>query len=99
MMSLGRRQPPLAEFVPQPLRGRLAQRVLHDENEAGSPGVMMTPAAAPAARGLMRFMARPVVGGHDMGQLMQAGLFACADVEPVVCADLHPALTGKPAAS
>src|SRR5215471_19841836 len=61
---------------------------------------MMTSAAAPAAHGLAQFISRSIIGGHDMRQLMETCLFTFADIQPVVRADLHPALTsGSVAAS
>ena len=54
---------------------------------------MMTSAAAPAADGLAQFISRPVIGGHDMRQLMKTCLFAFTDTQPVVRSDLHLTLT------
>jgi|SRR5215469_18211955 len=34
-----------------------------------------------------------MITGHDMRQLMQTGLLAFTDTQPVVRADLHPPLT------
>jgi hypothetical protein len=54
---------------------------------------MMTFTAAPAALGLAPLIARPVIGGHDVRQFMQARLFTSTDVTPAVRADLDPALS------
>ena len=54
---------------------------------------MMTFTAFPATRRLAQLLARPVIRGHDVRQFMQACLFACTDVIPVIRADLDPALS------
>jgi hypothetical protein len=77
----------------QPSCGLLSQRFSYDENEVGPPSVMMTFTAAPAMHGFAQFIGRPIVGGHDMRQLMKTCLFAFADTQSVVRADLHLALT------
>jgi hypothetical protein len=76
----------------QPQRGLLPQRFSYDENEVGSPGVMMTSTAVPTAHGLAQFIPRPIIRGHDMRQLMKTSLFTLTDAQPVVRADLYPAL-------
>lgn len=60
---------------------------------------MMTFTAVPASRRLTSLAGRPVVAGDDMGQFMQACLFAFTDVVPVVRADLDPALNSVGAAA
>jgi hypothetical protein len=82
----------------QSLRGWSSQRLSHDENEVGPPGMMVTFTAGPAARRLTQFPAGPTFGGHDVRQFMQARLFARADTPPVVRADLHPTVGGVGAA-
>jgi hypothetical protein len=54
---------------------------------------MMTPAAAPATHGLAQFLSRAIIRRHDMRQFMKACLFAFTDIQPVVRADPHQALT------
>lgn len=61
-----RRQPPLVEFVPQPCRGVPAQGHSDDEDEVGSPGVVMAFAAVPALERLTRFPSRVKVGSDDV---------------------------------
>lgn len=51
--------------------------------------MMMPSAAAPALRRLAQFFSRPAIGGHNMRQLVKAGLLAFTDVQPVFGADLH----------
>src|SRR6266567_2660160 len=70
----------------------LSQHLSYDQNKVDAPRVMMTFAAVPAAPRLAKFLARPIIRGHDMRQFMQACLFACADVISVVRADLDQAL-------
>ncbi len=87
----------------QPDRGLLSQRLGDDEDEVGSPRVMMTSAAARAARGFTRSASRSVIGGHDVRELVKTRMLAGADGLPVVRADLHPApvsvgMTDAPAA-
>jgi hypothetical protein len=77
----------------QALRGLLPQGFSYDENKVDPPRVVMTPAAADATRGLAQFISRPIIRGHDMRQLMKTCVFAFTDTQPVVRADLHPALT------
>ena len=60
---------------------------------------MMTPTAAPAARGLAQLLARAIIRGHNVRQLMQACLFAFTNVVPVVRTDLDPALRSVSAAA
>lgn len=64
---------------------------------------MMASAAANAVAGLAQFTFRPIIGCHDMRQLMKTCLFAFTDIQSVVRADLHPQLvsvsmTASPAA-
>ena len=54
---------------------------------------MMTSTAAAAVHGLAQFLSRPIIRGHDMCQLMKTCLFAFTDIQAVVRANLHPALT------
>lgn len=54
---------------------------------------MVTSTAAPAAHGLAQFISRFIIRGYDMRQLMETCLFAFADIQSVVRADLHPAPT------
>ena len=82
----------------QPLRGLLPQRLSHDENEVGPPRMMMTFTAGPATYGLTQFLARPIIRGHNVRQLMKTCLFAFTDRQSVVGADLHPALKSVGAA-
>jgi hypothetical protein len=77
----------------QPLCGLLPQRLSYDENEVGSPRVMMTSTAATTAHGLAQFLSRPIIRRHNVRQLMKTCLFAFTDIQSVVRADLHPALT------
>ena len=79
--------------MPQPQCGLLPWRLSYDENEVGSPRVMMTPSAAPAAQGLAQFLSRSIIRGHDMRQLVKTCLFAFTYIQSVVRSDLHPALT------
>jgi hypothetical protein len=77
----------------QSLRGLLPQRLSYDENEVGSPRVMMTSTAATTAGGLAQFFSWSIIRRHDVSQLMKTCLFAFTDIQSVVRADLHPALT------
>jgi hypothetical protein len=94
IISLARRESPLVEFKSEPQCGLLPQSFPHDENEVGPPRMMMPSAAAPAANGLTQLISRAIISGHDMRQLMKTCLLASIDAQPVVRADLHPALTG-----
>lgn len=85
--------------MPEPKRGRLPQRLPYDQDEVDAPRVMVASAASLAPLGLTQLLARPVVGGHDVRQLMQAGMFAPGDIEAVVRAQRHPAQDGVGAAN
>jgi hypothetical protein len=54
---------------------------------------MMTSTAANTAHGLAQFPSRSIIRRHDVRQLMKTCLFAFTDIQSVVRADLHPALT------
>jgi len=92
LRSPPRRQPPLVEFVPQPCRGVPAQGHSDDEDEVGSPGVVMAFAAAPTLERLPRFPSGVEVGRHDVRQLVKARMLASTRVPSIIRADLHPSL-------
>ena len=85
-------QPPLAEFISQPERCLLSERLPDNQNKVDAPGVMMTFTAVPAVCRLAKLLARPKIGGHDVCQFMQACLFTFTHTIPAVRANLDPAL-------